>query len=236
MGMLDVIKVIWDGYNAGGSGKDIANFSASIAGLKVAEARIEQDQTSYINNKSASNVASIKASLTNIRTFLRSLDAEPLGIMDRTSMENMVNFQVSTAISNYASQLLFKIDMAINAGSLPEIDDRPWSTRRAGYVRLQNGYRMMALQFEAIVRNKRKELDNITDYESRLYTLAHSPEILKDQVQFNMIEADFKQQQADEASTRKYLTVFAFLAKASKDNYDRFTALIAAGDRKSLKR
>jgi hypothetical protein len=235
MGALDILKVVWDGYKAGGSGQDIANFSASIAGLDVAAAQIEQNRSSYIRDKSAGNTIRIKANITKIRNFLRSLDLSAPTTSDMSSMDGITNYQVSAAISNYASQLLFNIDMAINAGDLPEAEDHPWASRRAGLVRLQNGARMMALQFEAVVRNKTKELDNIEDYESRLYALAHSREIVNDQVQFQMIEADYNEQRTEEASTRRYLTMFALMAKASKENYDRFSALIAAGDKKNRK-
>jgi len=234
MGAGEILKAIWEGYKAGSSGKDLFEFSTSIAGLEVAAAQIEQNQTSYINNKSESNVRNVKANITRIRTYLRNFDTKPPSFSEMKDLEEMTNYQVSTAIGNRATQLLFDIDMAINSGSLPEIDERPWSSKRAGYVRLRDGSRIMALQFEAIVRNKQQELTNITSYEARLLAIGISQDITP--ADYKMFQEDMKEQLADENSTRRYLTVFSLLANGSRKNYEHYVALIDAGDNPKKKK
>ena len=233
MGMFDVLGVIWKGYQAGNKGKDLYNFAVSVAGLEVAEYKIEENQTSYIKDKSEANTKTVRANVIVIRDYLRTFDLKPPGLGEMTSMESMAKYQVSIAISNYASQLLFNIDTAISSGNLPEIDDRPWSSRRGGYVRLRDGARIMALQFEGIVRNKQKELKDITAYEARLFALAFSQDITD--ADLRLIQQDMDQQKSDEDSTVRTLTIFTLLANGSRKNYERFSAIIDAGDRANAK-
>ena len=234
MGILDVIVVLWKGYKAGTRGKDLYDFSVGIAGLQVAAAAIEENQTSYINDKSDANTKKVKTNIIAIRDYLRTFDIKPPGLGQMTNLESLAKYQVSIAIGNYASELQFKIDMAISSGNLPEIDDRPWSSRRGGYVRLRDGSQQMALQFEGIVRNKQKGLKEITAYEARLFALAFSQDITDADLQ--MIQADMNEQKADEDSTRRALTIFAILANGSRKNYERFSAIIEAGDRANGKK
>jgi hypothetical protein len=51
-----------------------------------------------------------------------------------------------------------------------------------------------------------------------------------------MIQADMNEQKADEDSTRRALTIFAILANGSRKNYERFSAIIEAGDRANGKK
>ena len=235
MGAGDIVKAVYDGYKAGKKGKDLANFAVSIAGLEVADKKIDANITSYVKDKSADNTKRIKGEIINIRTFLRSLDLKAPGITDMKDLEAVNKYQVSAAISSYAGQLLFKINMAISSGNLPEIDDTPWSSRRAGYVRLRDGARIMALQFEAIVRNKQKELNNITEQEARLAALLASPQGLNAE-DIRMINDDIAEQQGDEAETRRYLAMFQMLAKGAAENYQHFNDLIDTGDKRNSKK
>ena len=234
MGMGDIIGALWKGYKAGTGAGDLGGLAVSVAGLEVAATQIEENQKSYINDKSASNVKKVKTNIINIRDYLRSLDLKAPTTSDMFSMDGVTKYEVSAAISSYASELQFKIDMAISSGDLPEIDDRPWSSRRAGYVRLRDGSRQMALQFEAVVRTKQKELTNITAYEARLLALAFSDDMTD--ADLHMIQADMNQQKADEDSTRRTLTIFSVLANGARRNYQHFSDIIDAGDSKYAKK
>lgn len=233
MGWGDIITAVWKGYKSGTSGQEIAGFAVSIAGLEVAAAKIEENQKSYINDKSASNTNKVKTDIIGIRDYLRSLSPQGPGVGEMFDQESMANYQVSIAIGNYASELLFKIDMAISSGDLPEIDDRPWSQRRGGYIRLRDGSRQMALQFEGVVRRKQKELTEITRYEARLFALAFSQDITD--ADLRMIQQEMNQQKADENSTVRTITIFALLANGARTNYERFNAIIEAGDKSEKK-
>lgn len=233
MGWGDIIGALWKGYKAGTRGQDIAGFAVSIAGLEVAAAKIEENQKSYINDKSDANTNKVKTNLIGISDYLRSLESKGPAVGQMFDQESLAKYQVSIAIGNYSSELLFKIDMAISSGELPAIDDRPWSQRRGGYIRLRDGSKQMALQFEAIVRNKQKELKDITLYEARLFALAFSQDITDADLQ--MIQAEMNQQKADEDSTVRMITIFALLANGARTNYERFSAIIEAGDKNGKK-
>ena len=233
MGWGDIITAVWKGYKAGTRGQDIAGFAVSIAGLEVAAAKIEENQKSYINDKSASNTNKVKTDIVGIRDYLRSLSTQGPSVGQMFDQESMTKYQVSIAIGNYASELLFKIDMAISSGELPEIDDRPWSQRRGGYIRLRDGSKQMALQFEGVVRRKQKELTEITRYEARLFALAFSDDVTDADLQ--MIQQEMNQQKADEDSTVRTITIFALLANGARTNYERFNAIIDAGDKNEKK-
>ena len=233
MGMGDIIEVLWKGYGAWSRGLDLSEYAVNLAGLEVASAKIEENQKRYINDKSEANVIRVKTDIILIRDYLRSLQNSGPSVGQMFNLESTAKYQVQIAISNYASELLFKLEMAISSGELPEIDDRPWSQRRGGYIRLRDGSRQMAFQFEAVVRNKQNELKEITSYEARLFALAFSQDVTDGDLQ--MIQAEMNQQKADEDSTVRTITVFALLANGARKNYERFSAIIDAGDKNGKK-
>ena len=116
-----------------------------------------------------------------------------------------------------------------SAGVLPPLDDEPWSSRRRGYVRLCEGARAMTLQFEAMVRRKRRELTEITAFEARLFQLAFADGLADSDLR--MIQEDMNEQKRDEDAARRSLALFSLLANRSRNNAKRFATIIESGDR-----
>lgn len=229
MAKLSFLSIIWDAYNAADDAGELGGLAVSYAGLRVAESRIEQNIRSYVGDKSAANSKAVVLNTRQIRDFLKTIEVDQPSIKDLVDSATPAKYQVSILLANYASQLMANIAMAVGAGNLPPLDDTPWSTRRAGYVRLMQGARAMGLQFEAIVRKKQRELTNITELEGRLFGLAFAPELTD--ADLRMIQADMDEQKKEEDATRRSLAVFVLLANRSRQNHERFSKIIDAGDR-----
>ena len=229
MGMLGIIGAAWDGYKAAGGAGELAGFAVNIAGLQLAESRIQQNIGSYVANKSEANARIVKANMRLVRDYLRGITVERPGVKDMVDVGNLAPYQVSIALANYATQLIGNIDMAVESGNLPPLDEQSWHSRRMGYQRMRNGALAMTLQFEAAVRRKRKELVEITSFEARLFGLAFSSEMSDADLQ--MIQHDMDEQKKDENAAKRSLAMFALLANRSRRNYERFGAILEAGDR-----
>lgn len=234
MGMLGIIGAVWDGYNAADGAGELAGFAVSIAGMHLAESRIEQNIRSFVNDKSEANARAVRANMRLVRDYLRSITVEQPGTKDLFDSSTAAKYQVSIALANYATQLSLDIAMAVASGNLPPLDDEPWSSRRRGYVRLREGARMMALQFEAMVRRKRQELTAITAFEARLFALAFADDLTDGDLR--MIQRDMDEQKREESAARRSLALFSLLANRSRNNYARFAAIIEAGDRAAAKK
>ena len=229
MSMHGIISAMWDGYNAAEGAGELGGFAVSIAGMTLAETRIEENIRSYIGNRSAANAKAVATNVRSVRSYLRTISVEQPGLKDLVDKSTSAKYMVSISLANFASQLMTNIAMAVDAGNLPALDETPWSSRRAGFARLREGARVMALQFEAMVRRKKKELHEITAFEARLFGLAFAEEMTDADLQ--MIQQDMNEQVSEENAARRSLAMFTLLANASRKNYDRYGLIIESGDR-----
>ena len=229
MGILAVFSAIWDGYSAAEGAGELGGFAVSMAGMQLAEAKIEQGIRSYIGNKSEANTRAVRADMRIVRDYLRTITVEQPAAKDLFDSGTAAKYQVSIALANYATQLITTIHIAVDGGQLPPLDDEPWSSRRRGYVRLCEGARAMTLQFEAMVRRKRRELTEITAFEARLFQLAFADGLADSDLR--MIQEDMNEQKRDEGAARRSLALFSLLANRSRNNAKRFATIIESGDR-----
>jgi len=233
MTVLGVLKSIWDGYSAADGAKELGGFAINVAGMQLAEATIEQDISAYARNKSEANTRAVKASIRQVRDYLKSITVEQPSLKDLFDSSTSAKYQVSIALANYAWQLTFNIDMAVAMGNLPPLDDTPWPSRRRGYVRQRENLYKMTLQFEGLVRRKKAELAAITAFEARLFALAFGEDLTDGDLR--MIQRDMDEQKSDENAARRTLSMFTLLANGSRKSYERFGKIIEAGDRAHAK-
>ncbi|MEO6102248.1 MAG: hypothetical protein ABIP44_01245 [Pseudoxanthomonas sp.] len=234
MALLTVIDAIWKGFKAADDAGELGNMTISVAGLSAAQSTIEMNIRSYVGNKSAANTQAVTANIRHVRTYLKTISVQQPGIKDLVDSSTATKYQVSIVLANYASKLSFDINMAVASGNLPQLDETPWSSRRGGFVRQQDNFRSMTMQFEAVLRRKRKELGAITAFEARLFGLAFADGLTD--ADLRMIQNDMNEQKREEDSTRRTLGLFTMLVTGSRNNFVRLGEIIQAGDRANTKK
>jgi hypothetical protein len=117
--------------------------------------------------------------------------------------------------------------------SLPPDDSacaNNWSKRRAFYVRQQQSFRLMTLQFENVLRRKAEEVKSIGAFKARIMGIALGDDMTDDQLL--MLNEDMKAQDDDEKAAKRYIAIFGMLAKASRKAVENMATLIETGDRR----
>ncbi len=234
MSILKIIGAILEGKSAAEGAGDLAELAVGISGLAVAESRMEQEIHSYLTNKSETNARRIRANMVGVREYLRRTAGRSApGVGEMLSLEDQAKYQVTTAIANQAAQLIFRIDMAVDSGSLPPLDDTPWHIRRKSYIRLRNHSRGLAAFYEGEAMRRKRSLSLEAGFEDRLRRLADADDISdSDKVE---IRRDLREAESDARALRRTLALAIVLARSSYRNYERYGRLIEAGDRANRK-